>query len=72
MFVQYETQLVRLRTEQNVIQDQMDRDRATIERLETLLDQARQDSIKVQTTNQELQNEMSRLKQKISELQTTL
>lgn len=64
--------MVRLRTEQNVIQDQMDRDRATIERLETLLDQARQDSIKVQTTNQELQNEMSRLKQKISELQTTL
>lgn len=50
----------------------MDRDRATIERLETLLDQARQESIKVQTTNQELQNEMSRLKQKISELQTTL
>ncbi|XP_046816046.1 centrosomal protein of 135 kDa-like isoform X6 [Vespa crabro] len=69
---QYETQLVRLRTEQNVIQDQIDRDRATIERLETLLDQARQESIKVQTTNQELQNEMSRLKQKISELQTTL
>lgn len=64
--------MVRLRTEQNVIQDQMDRDRATIERLETLLDQARQESIKVQTTNQELQNEMSRLKQKISELQTTL
>ncbi|XP_043665843.1 centrosomal protein of 135 kDa-like isoform X1 [Vespula pensylvanica] len=69
---QYETQLVRLRTEQDVIQDQTDRDRATIERLEALLDQARQESIKVQTTNQELQNEMSRLKQKISELQTTL
>lgn len=64
--------MVRLRTEQDVIQDQTDRDRATIERLEALLDQARQESIKVQTTNQELQNEMSRLKQKISELQTTL
>ncbi|XP_043502360.1 centrosomal protein of 135 kDa [Polistes fuscatus] len=72
MKAQYDTQLVRLRTEQSVIQDQMDRDRATIERLEALLDQARQESIKVQTTNQELQNEMSRLKQKISELQTTL
>ncbi|XP_015181799.1 PREDICTED: centrosomal protein of 135 kDa [Polistes dominula] len=72
MKAQYDTQLVRLRTEQSAIQDQMDRDRATIERLEALLDQAREESIKVQTTNQELQNEMSRLKQKISELQTTL
>jgi len=44
----------------------------TVERLETLLNQARQESINAQTTNQELQNEVSRLKQKVSELQSKL
>jgi len=50
----------------------MSRDRVTVERLETLLDQARQECINAQATNQELQNEVSRLKQKISELQIKL
>lgn len=50
----------------------MTRDRVTVERLETLLDQARQESINAQATNQELQNEISRLKQKVSELQNKL
>lgn len=50
----------------------MTRDRVTVERLETLLDQARQESIDAQTTNQELQNEIARFKQKISELQSKL
>lgn len=69
---QYETQLAGLRAEQDVIQDQMDKDRATVERLEAMLDQARQESMNVQTTNQELQNEVSRLRQKIVELQNKL
>jgi len=70
--VQYEAQLSRLKAEQNIVQDQITRDRVTVERLETLLDQARQESINAQATNQELQNEISRLKQKVSELQSKL
>lgn len=65
-------QIAKLKAEQAVIQDQMTKDRATVERLEMLLDQARQESITAQTNNQELQNEMSRLRQKMSELQTKL
>ncbi|XP_025989831.1 centrosomal protein of 135 kDa isoform X2 [Solenopsis invicta] len=68
----YEAQLSRLKVEQSVVQEQITRDRVTVERLETLLDQARQESINAQTTNQELQNEISRLKQKVSELQSKL
>ena len=55
-----------------MVQDQMNRDHAAIERLEELLDQARQESISTQTSNQELQNEVSRLKQKIADLQSKL
>lgn len=69
---QYEAQLARLRAEQTIVQDQVARDRVTVERLETLLDQARQESINAQANNQELQNEISRLKQKVSELQSKL
>lgn len=65
-------QIAKLKAEQAVIQDQMTKDRATVERLEMLLDQARQESITAQANNQELQNEMSRLRQKMSELQTKL
>lgn len=65
-------QITRLKTEQAVIQDQMTKDRATVERLQMLLDQARQESITVQANNQELQNEMARLRQKMSELQNKL
>jgi len=64
--------LSRLKAEQNIVQDQITRDRVTVERLETLLDQSRQESINAQATNQELQNEISRLKQKVSELQSKL
>lgn len=69
---QYDMQIAKLKAEQAVVQDQMTKDRATVERLEMLLDQARQESITAQTANQELQNEMSRLRQKMSELQTKL
>lgn len=62
----------RLKAEQSIVQEQMTRDRVTVERLETLLDQARQESMNAQATNQELQNEISRLKQKVSELQNKL
>lgn len=71
-FFQYEAQLARLKAEQNMIQDQLNRDRVTVERLENLLDQARQESMDSQTANQELQCEMSRLKQRICELQNKL
>ncbi|XP_024940651.1 uncharacterized protein LOC107267564 isoform X3 [Cephus cinctus] len=69
---QCEAQLTRLKAEQNMVQDQMDRDHAAVDRLEVLLSQARQESMNTQTANQELQNEMTRLKQKITELQTKL
>ncbi|XP_072746619.1 centrosomal protein of 135 kDa [Anoplolepis gracilipes] len=68
----YEAQVSRLKAEQSIMQEQMTRDHVTMERLETLLDQARQESINAQATNQELQNEISRLKQKVSELQSKL
>ncbi|EFN85729.1 Centrosomal protein of 135 kDa [Harpegnathos saltator] len=68
----YEAQLSRLKAEQSVAEDQMIRDRVTVERLETLLDQARQESINAQAINQELENEIARLKQRISELQSKL
>lgn len=70
--LQYEAQLSRLKAEQTIVQDQMIRDRVTVERLETLLDQTRQESINAQANNQELQNEISRLKQRLSELQSKL
>ncbi|XP_076297587.1 uncharacterized protein LOC143217320 isoform X2 [Lasioglossum baleicum] len=69
---QYDMQIAKLKAEQTIIQDQMNRDRASVERLEILLDQARQESIEVQANNQELQNEMSRLRTKLSELQSKL
>lgn len=65
-------QIAKLKAEQAIIQDQMNRDRAMVEKLEMLLDQARQESMTTQTNNQELQNEVSRLKQKMSELQNKL
>ncbi|XP_029664443.1 centrosomal protein of 135 kDa-like isoform X2 [Formica exsecta] len=68
----YDAQVSKLKAEQSIMQEQMTRDRVIVERLETLLDQARQESINAQATNQELQNEISRLKQKVSELQNKL
>lgn len=62
----------RLKAEQSIVHDQITRDRVTVERLETLLDQSRQECINAQASNQELQNEISRLKQKVSELQVKL
>ncbi|XP_050457151.1 centrosomal protein of 135 kDa isoform X2 [Cataglyphis hispanica] len=67
-----EAQVSKLKAEQSIMQEQMTRDRVIVERLETLLDQTRQESINAQATNQELQNEISRLKQKVSELQSKL
>ncbi|XP_026666528.1 centrosomal protein of 135 kDa-like isoform X2 [Ceratina calcarata] len=69
---QYDMQIAKLKAEQAVIQDQMGKDRATVERLEMLLDQARQESITAQANNQELQNEMTRMRLKMSELQEKL
>lgn len=65
-------QITKLKTDQTILQDQINRDRVTVERLEMLLNQARQESITMQTNNQELQNEISRLKQNMSELQNKL
>lgn len=69
---QFESQLTRLRTENSVVQDQINRDNAAIDRLEDLLDESRQESMNTQTANQELQNEILRLKQKNSELHSKL
>ncbi|XP_076665146.1 uncharacterized protein LOC143367341 isoform X2 [Andrena cerasifolii] len=68
----YDMQIAKLKAEQAIIQDQMSRDRAMVEKLEMLLDQARQESMTTQANNQELQNEVCRLKQKMSELQNKL
>ncbi|XP_011297074.1 centrosomal protein of 135 kDa isoform X2 [Fopius arisanus] len=72
MKTQYEAQISRLRAEQNIVQEQMNRDHLTVDRMEALLDQARQESLDCQTHNQELQNEMARLKQRVCELQNKL
>ncbi|XP_025602495.2 testis-specific gene 10 protein isoform X2 [Athalia rosae] len=72
MKLQYETQLSRLRADQNMVQDQMSRDNAAVDRLEAMLSQARQESMTNQAINQELQSEMTRLKQKIDDLQNKL
>lgn len=55
-----------------MVQDQMSRDNAAVDRLEAMLNQARQESMSNQATNQELQSEMARLKQKIADLQNKL
>ncbi|XP_015111623.1 centrosomal protein of 135 kDa isoform X3 [Diachasma alloeum] len=69
---QYEAQIARLRAEQNIVHEQMNRDHVTVDRMEAMLDQARQESIDCQTHNQELQNEMTRMKQRVCELQNKL
>ncbi|XP_063979258.1 centrosomal protein of 135 kDa isoform X2 [Diachasmimorpha longicaudata] len=69
---QYESQIARLRAEQNIVQEQMNRDHVTVDRMQDMLDQARQESIDCQAHNQELQNEMTRMKQRVSELQNKL
>lgn len=69
---QYEGQISRLRAEQNIAHEQMNRDHVTVDRMETLLDQARQESINCQAHNQEMSNEIARMKQRIAELQSKL
>ncbi|XP_076626079.1 uncharacterized protein LOC143344162 isoform X3 [Colletes latitarsis] len=68
----YDMQIAKLTAEQSSIEDQMNKDRATVERLETLLDQARQEAVTMQANNQKLRNEMFKLRQKMSELQNKL
>ncbi|XP_043259475.1 centrosomal protein of 135 kDa-like isoform X2 [Colletes gigas] len=68
----YDMQIAKLTAEQASIEDQMNKDRATVERLEMLLDQARQEAMTMQANNQKLRNEMFKLRQKMSELQNKL
>ena len=71
-YIQYEAQLTRLRAEYSAQQDQICRDHAAVDRLEDLLSRSRQETMDAQACKQELQNEICRLKQKNSELQTKL
>ncbi|KAF7998336.1 hypothetical protein HCN44_009734 [Aphidius gifuensis] len=68
----YETEISHLKTEQNMIQDQITRDNAAVCRLEKMLEQSRHECMETQTINQELQNEISRLKERVCELQNRL
>ncbi|XP_008547784.1 centrosomal protein of 135 kDa isoform X2 [Microplitis demolitor] len=72
LIVQYETKLSRVKVEQNLVQDQKSRDYVTIDRLQMLLDQARRESVECQKNNQELLNEIDRMKQRINDLQNKL
>ncbi|XP_023247970.1 centrosomal protein of 135 kDa [Copidosoma floridanum] len=69
---QYEIQLERYRSEQDVFQDQLTRDHKTIDRLERLIEEARKETMISQANNRELQSEVARLKAKISDLQCKL
>lgn len=68
----YEAQISHLKAEQNMIQDQITRDHAAVGRLETMLDQSRRECMETQAVNQELHNEISRLKERACELQNKL
>ncbi|XP_008217193.1 centrosomal protein of 135 kDa isoform X3 [Nasonia vitripennis] len=69
---QYEVQLSRYRSEQEIFQDQMNKDHVQIDRLEKLLEEARKETMDCQSNCRELQNEVSKLKKKVSELQSKL
>ncbi|XP_074095969.1 centrosomal protein of 135 kDa isoform X2 [Cotesia typhae] len=67
-----EAKLSRFKAENNAVHDQKSRDHVTIDRLQMLLDQARRESINYQKNNQELLNEIDRMKQRIDDLQNKL
>ncbi|XP_034949159.1 centrosomal protein of 135 kDa isoform X2 [Chelonus insularis] len=67
-----EGELARLEAEYNINQNQKSHDQATIDRLQSLLDQARLEAIEHQQNNQKLHNEIDRLKQKTNKLQNEL
>lgn len=71
-FLQYEVQLSRYRSEQEIFQDQMNKDHVQIDRLEKLLEEARKETMDCQSNCRELQHEVSKLKKKVSELQSKL
>ncbi|XP_044582223.1 centrosomal protein of 135 kDa isoform X6 [Cotesia glomerata] len=72
IIAQCEAKLSRFKAENNAVHDQKSRDHVTIDRLQMLLDQARRESINYQKNNQELLNEIDRLKQRIDDLQNKL
>ncbi|CAG5074975.1 Similar to CEP135: Centrosomal protein of 135 kDa (Homo sapiens) [Cotesia congregata] len=72
IIAQCEAKLSRFKAENNAVHDQKSRDHVTIDRLQMLLDQARRESINYQKNNQELLNEIDRLKQRIDDLQNRL
>ncbi|XP_057321420.1 centrosomal protein of 135 kDa isoform X2 [Microplitis mediator] len=72
LIAQYEAKLSRVKVEQTLVHDQKSRDHVTIDRLQMLLDQARRESVECQKSNQELLNEIDRMKQRINDLQNKL
>lgn len=72
MKVLYEAQISKLENEQKAANDQRNRDRAAVDSLEKLLEQETRNSMECRRLNQELQNEIGRLKERVSDLQNKL
>ncbi|KAF2883200.1 hypothetical protein ILUMI_22975 [Ignelater luminosus] len=69
---QIDRDVLRLRRESETLQDTLSRDRMTLENVEKLLSEARQENVQLQLYNQELNSEIRALKEKIEELQSRL
>ncbi|KAK0096265.1 hypothetical protein PV326_005916 [Microctonus aethiopoides] len=72
MKILYEAQINKLENEQKAASDQRNRDRAEVDSFEKLLEQETRNSMECRRLNQELQNEISRLKERVSDLQNKL
>ncbi|XP_066998908.2 centrosomal protein of 135 kDa [Anabrus simplex] len=70
--IHLEHELTRLREEQELMQDHLSKDRASISSLEALLATSRQETVDQKLQNQELQTEVTRLRQKVDDLQRKL
>ncbi|KAJ9592861.1 hypothetical protein L9F63_015439, partial [Diploptera punctata] len=70
--MQLETELARLRDEQEILQEQSARDHQAIETLENLLSSCQQETFDQKVTSQSTQKEVDSLRRKITELQDKL
>ena len=72
VFIQLETELARLRDDQELLQEQTARDHESIQSLENLLSSCRQETLDQKMANQEIHQEVSSLRKKMGELQEKL
>lgn len=64
--------MLRLRRESESLQNTVTKDRTSLENVEKLLSEARQENVQLQLYNDELSSEIRALKEKIEELQSKL